>query len=141
MQKQSKYTNEPKKAIILFDGFCNLCNASVNFIIRRDRKDLFRFSTFQNDTGRAIAKKLGIENLVSDTLILYQHGKVHTQSTAALTIARKLNGLWPLLYAFIIVPPPLRNAIYNIISRNRYKWFGRRESCMIPSKGMLKKFI
>lgn len=141
MLKQPKYANEPKHSIILFDGVCNLCNASVNLIIKRDRKDLFRFTTFQSDAGKEIAKKLGIETLVSDTLIVYQYGKVYTQSTAALTIARRLSGLWPLLYAFIIIPPPLRNAIYNVISRNRYKWFGRRENCMLPTKETLEKFI
>jgi predicted DCC family thiol-disulfide oxidoreductase YuxK len=141
MQGQPKYISKAKKATVLFDGFCNLCNASVIFIIKRDKKDLFRFTTFQSDTGKEIAKKLGIETLVSDTLIVYQHGKIYTQSAAALTIARSLSGLWPLLYAFIIVPPALRNAIYNVISKNRYKWFGRRERCMVPTKGILKKFI
>lgn len=141
MQKSKGYINESEKAIILFDGFCNLCNASVHFIIKRDKKDLFQFTTFQSDTGKDIATKLRIENLVSDTIILYQRGKVYTQSTAALTIARRLSGLWPLLYSLIVIPPPLRNAIYNVISRNRYKWFGRRDTCMLPTKETLEKFI
>ena len=141
MPKSSKYNYKTKKPIILFDGYCNLCNASVNFIIRRDRKDLFRFATFQSDAGKEIAKKLGIENIVSDTIILYRHGKIYTRSTAAIIISSKLSGLWPILYIFIVIPPPLRNGVYNLISRNRYKWFGRKENCMMPTKETLEKFI
>lgn len=128
------------KGVILFDGFCNLCNASVQFIIKRDRGDYFRFAALQSQTGKAIASKYNaLTN--ANSVILIEGEKKYIESTAALRIAKKLSGLWPLLYLFIIIPPPIRNCIYRIVAKNRYRWFGKRKECMIPSTKLQLKFI
>ncbi|NHB69998.1 DUF393 domain-containing protein [Bacteroidales bacterium M08MB] len=133
----STYTN---KSIILFDGVCNLCNASVQFIIKRDKGDYFRFAALQSETGKAIANKYDVSDNAS-SVILIENEKKYTESTAALKIAKKLSGLWPLLYLFIIIPPPIRNSIYRIIAKNRYRWFGKKDECMVPPPEQTHKFI
>jgi predicted DCC family thiol-disulfide oxidoreductase YuxK len=127
--------------IILFDGVCNLCNASVQFIINRDPKAKFRFTSLQSEAGQTIMKKFGLPDQALYSVMLVRDGKVHDRSRAALEIARGLSGLWPLMYAFIIVPPFLRNFVYDWISRNRYKWFGVRQECMMPTPDMKVRFI
>ncbi len=128
-------------AIILFDGVCNLCNSSVQFVINHDRKDKFRFASIQSEIGESLLKKFNINRSITDSLILIENNRAYTQSTAALRIAKELNGLHPLLYLFIIVPPFIRNAVYDLIAKNRYKWFGKREECMIPTDELRRKFI
>ena len=107
--------------IILFDGVCNLCEASVNFIIKRDKKKKFRFVPLQSDAGAKLLEDAGIRTDRLDTLILLKHGIPYTKSRGALEITRELDGLWRLLYAFIIVPRPIRDAAYSLIAKNRYK--------------------
>src|SRR4051794_20202016 len=108
-------------AVILFDGVCRFCNASVNFVIRHDKRDYFRFAAQQDEPGLAIMKLAGLESGRLDTLILHEDGKTYTRSTAALRIARKLSGGWWLLYAFVIIPRPLRDFCYNLLAKNRYR--------------------
>jgi len=132
-------TTYATKSIILFDGVCNLCNASVQFIIKRDKGDYFRFSTLQSETGKAMANKYGVSANAS-SVILIEGEKKYSKSTAALRIAKKLSGLWPLLYLFIIIPPPIRNGIYRIVAKNRYSWFGKKDECMVPSPEQTHKF-
>ncbi len=127
--------------IILFDGICNFCNDKVNFIIRKDKKDYFRFAALQSEIGKKILSNHGIEMANPDTFILVENGKSYDRTTAALRVARKLNGLWPMMYGFIIVPPFLRDIVYKIIAKNRYKWWGEKESCMIPTPELRKKFL
>lgn len=129
------------KAIVLFDGVCNFCNRSINFIIRHDKNDYFRFAPLQSPTGQELMKKNGLEGAAPDSVVLYENGKLYTKTSAALRIARKLNGAWPLLYGFIIVPPFIRDIAYTIIARNRYRWWGKTESCMVPTPGLRRKFI
>jgi predicted DCC family thiol-disulfide oxidoreductase YuxK len=131
----------PDTSIILFDGVCNLCNGAVQFIIRRDPRGHFKFAAQQSDTGKAILQQFHIKAGEAETIILIEGGQHFTQSTAALRISKRLRGLWPLVYAAILVPPFLRNAIYDYIARNRYRWFGRKDQCMIPTPEMKKRFL
>ena len=112
--------------IILFDGVCNLCNSSVQFILRHDKKKQFVFASLQSDPGQELMKKFGLPLTELNSFILIENGKMYSRSTAALRVVKKLNALWPGLYIFIIVPRFIRDAVYNWISRNRYKWFGKR---------------
>lgn len=127
--------------IILFDGVCNLCNHSVQFVINHDPRSQFRFAALQSPTGQALLEKhhFNKEKLLSVVLVI--EGKAYDRSRAALEIARRLSGLWPLMYAFVIVPPFIRNFVYDWISKNRYRWFGRTEECMIPTPELKARFI
>ncbi len=126
--------------VILFDGECNFCDSSVQFIISRDPKGLFHYSSLQSDTGRELMRKYGVREDV-DSMVLIENGKVYYKSAAALRICRHLKGAWKLLYSLIIVPRPIRNAVYDVIARNRYKWFGKKESCMLPPPSIRKRFL
>ena len=128
-------------ALIFFDGVCNFCNDRINFIIRHDKRDYFRFAPLQSEVAEKMLKEHKPEALGGDTFILFENGKVYDRTTAALRIARKLDGAWPAFYALIIVPPFLRDIVYRIIAKNRYKWWGKRESCMIPTPEVRKKFL
>mgnify|MGYP001303898982 CR=1 FL=1 len=129
------------KKIILFDGVCNLCNGSVVFIIKRDKKDVFRFAAIQSEEGQKLIDKHQIDTTKVDSILLFDGEKHYAKSTAALKIARNLKGGYPLLYGFIILPAFFRNWVYDIIARNRYKWFGKKESCMIPTPELKGKFL
>jgi predicted DCC family thiol-disulfide oxidoreductase YuxK len=126
-------------AVVLFDGVCNFCNSSINFIIKRDRKGYFKFAPLQSE----IAQKLVGDKTkpMPESVILIENGQTYDRSSAALLIAKKLDGLWPLLYIFMIVPKPIRDAVYNLIGRNRYKWFGKTEACMIPTPEVRSRFL
>lgn len=128
-------------AIVLFDGVCNLCNHSIQFMIKRDPKGYFKFSSLQSEIGQQLLQKYGLPSENMDTIVLIENENVYTYSTAPLRIARKLTFLWPLLYCFIIVPPFIRNPIYLWISRNRYKWFGKKDSCMLPRPDIQQRFL
>ena len=127
--------------VILFDGLCNLCSGSVQFVIKHDPRHQFRFASLQSHYGQQLLQQSGLPTQAFNSFILYQDGKVYTKSTAALRVARQLNGLWPLLYGFIIVPAFIRNAVYNFIARNRYRWFGKREACWLPTPELKSLFI
>ncbi|RQO31415.1 hypothetical protein DBR32_05480 [Taibaiella sp. KBW10] len=126
------------KALVLFDGVCNLCSSSVQLIIRNDTKDYFRFASLQSEIGAQVLQQ---SNIHTDSIVLVEQGRIYTQSSAALCIARRLKGLYPLLYGFMIIPKLLRDAVYGFIARNRYKWYGKKEACWIPSPELKNKFI
>jgi len=132
---------EHSKPTILFDGVCNLCNGFVQFIIVRDKKRYFRFASLQSDYVASL--NLDAENLISDmnTVILLENGHIYTKSAAVLRIIRHLRFPYPIAYMFIIIPSSIRDFVYNWISRNRYKWFGKREACMIPTPDLLDRFL
>ena len=130
-----------KHKIILFDGVCNLCNSSVNFIIDRDKKNVFKFAALQSDTGRDILNKFSLSTDEFHSVILIDDDKYYKGSTAALKIAKELGLFWGLLYAFIIIPTPARDFFYNIIANNRYRWFGKKDSCRIPTPELKEKFL
>lgn len=113
--------------IVRFDGVCNLCQASVQFIIRHDRTGKFKFAPLP--AGE------------SGTVVLEADGRVYTKSTAALHIARKLDGAWKLLYALIVIPRPIRDALYTYIANRRYRWFGRQDTCMVPTADIQNRFL
>ena len=132
---------EKKHKIILFDGVCNLCNSSVTFAIKRDKNDIFRFAALQSEIGMQLISKFKIDTSQTDSIILIEGNKYYEKSSAALHIAKHLSGGWPLLYGFIILPKFIRNAVYDFIAKNRYKWFGKKESCMIPTPELQAKFL
>ncbi len=126
---------------ILFDGVCNLCNGSVQFVIRHDPGGKFRFAALQSEFGQEQLTKHGIDPSQLLSIVFLINGRMFDRSRAALEIARRLNGLWPLLYIFVIVPPFIRNAVYNWIARNRYRWFGKQDACMIPTPELKSRFL
>ena len=129
------------KGIILFDGVCNFCNTSINFIIRKDKNDYFRFLTLQSEKGKAIVERYNLDPENLQTVILLENGRIYTRSTAALRIARKLKGGWKLFYGFIVIPAMIRDMGYNLIAKYRYKWWGKQEACMVPTPEIRKKFL
>jgi predicted DCC family thiol-disulfide oxidoreductase YuxK len=126
--------------IILFDGICNFCNASVQFIIKRDPQAHFRFASLQSEVGKKMLTKYRIPEDIN-SFILIAGERYYTKSSAALRVCKHLKGFWKLFYVFILVPRPIRDCFYHFIAGNRYKWFGKRESCMIPSEDIRKRFL
>ena len=131
------------KKIILFDGVCNLCNTMVNFVIERDTKDAFRFVALQSETGIAILKKIGLFDKNIDSIVLYEPGVAYFyKANAALEIAKSLGGIYSVLgYVLNIFPDSILNFGYDIIAKNRYKWFGKQDACMIPTAEVKSKFL
>ena len=127
--------------IILFDGVCNLCNSSVQFVIKRDVKDQFRYAAMQEPAGQALIKQYDIDTAKVDSIILIDNQKAYLKSTAALRIAKYLKGPVSLLYGFTIVPVFIRNWVYDFIAKNRYKWYGKKDACMIPTPELKSKFL
>ncbi|MHA7102879.1 thiol-disulfide oxidoreductase DCC family protein [Roseivirga pacifica] len=138
MGKNSSIENQD---VLLFDGVCNLCNGAVNFIIDHDPKGHFKFAALQSDFGQEKLKELGYNQQDFDSLVLLSEDKVYKKSSAALRIAKKLSGLYPLLYVFIIIPPFIRHGVYDIIAKNRYKWWGKRDSCRMPTPELRARFV
>jgi predicted DCC family thiol-disulfide oxidoreductase YuxK len=134
--------NLPKdKKIVLFDGVCNYCNDKINFIIKNDKQDVFRFVALQSETGQKIIKYLGINNSI-DSIVLYEPGYAYfIKSEAVFRIIKHLSSSVKLLLVFNFIPTKVKNLLYDNIAKNRYKWFGRMESCMIPSEDITSKFI
>ena len=128
-------------SIILFDGVCNLCNGAVNFVIKRDPGNVFKFTPLQEKQGVLLLKKHAIDAQELDSIVLVENKKVYTKSSAALRIARKLSGLWPLFFVLLIIPRFIRDGVYDFIAKNRYKWFGKKEQCIIPTPGLREKFL
>ncbi|WP_345274387.1 thiol-disulfide oxidoreductase DCC family protein [Flaviramulus aquimarinus] len=135
--------NIPKhKKLILFDGVCNLCNSSVLYVIKRDKKNLFMFAALQSETGKHIIEKHNINTTKVDSIILYNPEKgIDYKSTAALKIASKLGFPTNILAVFLIVPNFIRNWVYDFIAKNRYKWYGKKEACMIPTPELRNRFL
>ena len=119
--------------ILFFDGHCNLCNNSVDFVITRDKKRVFRFAPLQGETAKDVLGDVNIDLEHPDSFVLSKDNEVYFRSTAALMVARQLGFPWSLMSVFLVVPPFIRDAVYNLIARNRYKWFGRKETCRLPS--------
>lgn len=128
-------------AIVLFDGVCHLCNSSVIFIIRRDPRGRFKFAPLQSPIGQALLQRHHLSTNTLDTFVLIEEGSAYTRSTAALRVARRLSGLWPLAYLGIVAPRVVRDALYRIIAQNRYKWFGQQAECMLPTPEVKERFL
>lgn len=128
--------------VILFDGVCNLCNSSVQFIIKRDPKAYFRFAALQSEIGKKLLEDKGIHQEGDpDSVILVGEHELHSKTDAALRIAGKLSGLWPAFQIFLILPAWMRNPVYDWIGRNRYRWFGRQNACMMPDPALRSRFL
>lgn len=127
--------------LILFDGVCNFCNFWVNFIIVRDRKARFNFTPLQSVNAQQFLKSKSIDSTKIDSIVLIVNDEIFLKSSAVIQIARKLDGFWKLFYIFIIIPPFLRNRIYDFVASKRYKWFGRRDTCRIPNDSEKERFI
>lgn len=130
------------KKIILFDGVCNLCNNAVNFVIKHDKKDVFRFASLQSELGKKLVAERGLDPNDLDSIVLIEPGVAYyRKSTAALEISRDLSGGYSLLKHFLFIPEGLRDSIYNYVANHRYKWYGKKESCMIPTPELKAKFL
>jgi len=140
MQLCEKIMLENNK-IILFDGVCNLCNGAINYVIKKDKKNVFKFAPLQSEIGIKLTSKFNIDTSKVDSIILVDGEKHYEKSSAALHIAKHLSGAYPLLFGFMIVPKFIRNEVYDYVARNRYKWFGKKESCMIPTAELQSKFL
>ncbi|SES24333.1 thiol-disulfide oxidoreductase DCC family protein [Salipaludibacillus aurantiacus] len=127
--------------IVLFDGDCNICDTSVQFIIKRDPQQKFAFASLQSDTGKALLKKYQVDRRTDSIVLIEKSGKIFEKSSAALRIARRLKGGWKLTALFLIVPPFIRNFFYDLIAKNRYKWFGKKSSCRMPTPDERKRFL
>lgn len=127
-------------AIVLFDGECNLCDWSVQFILKRDPHGYFQFASLQSEIGQTLLKKYNVP-LTTDSIVLIEKNAYYSESTAPLKIVRKLTGLWKLLYVAILIPKSLRDIVYKWIAKNRYKWFGKNEQCMLPTAEQHKRFL
>ncbi len=128
-------------AIILFDGVCNFCNSWVNFTISRDHRQFFQFAPLQSEKAIELLEKHGVNKQDTDSVVVIEDGIAYTYSTAALRIAKGLGGIWSLAYAFIVVPKFIRDGIYKWIAKNRYKWFGEKDQCMIPTPEIRARFL
>ena len=140
-------------AVVLFDGVCNFCDASVNFVIERDGGGYFKFAPLQSDAGKELAEKYGLKSEAAptggagddlipiDSVILVEDGEAYTYSTAALRIVKRLGGFWPLLYGFIAIPKPIRDFFYRLFAKYRYRLFGRKDECMLPSPEVRARFL
>jgi predicted DCC family thiol-disulfide oxidoreductase YuxK len=131
---------EPVSPVVLFDGYCNLCSRSVAFILRRERSDVFRFASLQSEYAQGLLERMGIGDEAPDSVILVEGDRWYTRSTAALRITRKLRRLWPLVYGLVIIPRFIRDPLYDWIARNRFRWFGRRQTCFVPHRSVRHKF-
>ena len=129
------------KPIIFFDGVCNLCNSSVQFILKKDVNNVFLFSSLQSDAAKDILLQYNLENFDLSSIILLENGVIYQKSTAILKIAKRLKGIYKYTYVFIIVPKFIRDSVYSLIAKKRYKWFGKRDSCMVPTKEIKFRFL
>ena len=133
--------NTKNKSLVLFDGVCNLCNASVKFIVKHDKKEQFLFASLQSDVAKELLLQYNSKKITMDSIILIENNAFYEKSTAALRISKKLNGSYKLLYIFIIIPTFIRDWVYNYIAKNRYKWYGKKDTCMIPTPALKNRFL
>ena len=131
----------PTEHIIFFDGVCNYCNSVVQFVIRHDRAQKFSFAALQSDYGQAFLKEQQLNHQSFDTFVYQQRGKVFTKSTAALLVAKELGGFWKLFALLLVFPAFIRNPFYDLIAKNRYRIFGKMESCMVPTAAQRERFL
>jgi predicted DCC family thiol-disulfide oxidoreductase YuxK len=127
--------------LIIFDGVCNLCNGAVQFVITHDPAAAFTFTALQSDTGQQILRDYDLPSINFESFIYIRNGILYQRSTAALYVLKDLGGIWGMLYAFIIIPRPIRDAVYDLVARYRYRIFGKRETCMIPTPDLKKRFL
>lgn len=130
-----------KRHIILFDGVCNLCNRSVQSIIKKDKKGVIKFASLQSDTGQNLLMEFELPKGDFQSFVYIKNNRCFTRSDAALEVAKTLQGIWEVAYIFKIIPKFIRDGVYNIIAQNRYKWFGEKDACMIPTPELRERFL
>ena len=128
-------------AIVLFDGVCNFCNASVNFVIERDKTGYFKFAPLQSEIGEELVAKHGIDTAETDSVIVVENDRAYTHSSAALRIAKRLDGLWSWSFGLVIVPKPIRDFLYRLFAKHRYRLFGKKDACMMPTPEIRARFL
>jgi predicted DCC family thiol-disulfide oxidoreductase YuxK len=128
-------------SVILFDGYCNLCSRSVQFVLKHDRKAKFRFASLQSEYGKLLLQKHQLPTESFGSFVLVEDDKIHLNSTAALRVVKSLSGMWSVLYFAIIIPRFIRDAVYGLVARNRYRWFGKRDSCWMPRTEWKERFL
>ena len=133
--------NTTEKPVILFDGVCNLCNGAVQFIINRDDKAKFMFASLQSDFGQQLLEKHNLNKTDFDSFILMENNIIYKKSTAALRMFSGLGGLWKLSYGLFIFPEFIRNFVYDFVAKNRYRFFGKKDACMIPTPALKARFF
>ena len=131
-------SNEP---ILLFDGICHFCDHSVQFVIRHDKLNTFKFAALQSNVGQELLKKYNLPTENFDSFVFISNNKCYQKSTAALQVCRSLGGIWKILYLLIVIPRPLRDGLYNLVAKNRYNWFGKKDQCMVPPPEVRKRFL
>lgn len=141
MTNKLKTGAEKEKPILLFDGYCNLCSGSVVFIIKREKRDTFRFTSLQSKFAQELLSKLNSDGNIPDSIVLVEADEMHYKSKAALEVARRLKFPWPLFYIFIVIPPFIRDWMYDFIAKRRYRWFGKKQQCFVPQKDVQHKFL
>lgn len=141
MSTPSENLLHPEHPVLLFDGVCNLCSGFVQFVIKIDPKGKFRFASLQSDLGQRVLKAAGLSTDALGTVVLVRRGQVFTHSDVALESARILGGGWSLFYVFKILPRFIRDGLYNWVARNRYRWFGQKESCWLPTPDLRRRFL
>jgi predicted DCC family thiol-disulfide oxidoreductase YuxK len=127
-------------SIVLFDGVCNFCSEAVNFVIKHDRENKFRFAPLQSDIGRDLREKYEIDESI-DSIVLIEDGQAFVHSSAALRLMKGLGGIWSLAYVFAIIPQPIRDYFYKLFAKLRYRLFGKHETCMVPTPEIRAKFL
>ena len=133
--------NDENKLIILFDGVCNLCIGSIQFIIKKDSKDIFRLAPIQSVVGQKIIKKHSINISKKDSIVLINGNNIQYQSTAVLSVLYKLKTFWKILLFLYIIPYPIRDYIYSLVAKSRYSLFGKQQTCIVPNKNIKSKFL
>lgn len=127
--------------VLVFDGMCNLCSQSVLFIIKRDKQAVFRFAPLQSEAGRHLLKQYGIDPGNVDSLLLIKDGNAYIKSEAALRLVKELQGSWKFLSVFTVIPKPIRDWLYDLVAKNRYKWFGKKDACIVPTEDIKTRFL
>lgn len=130
-----------EKPVILFDGVCNLCNGAVQFVVKRDKKKMFRFASLQSESGQELLNKFNLPTDDFGSFVLITGDNYLIKSSAALNVLKGLGGLWQMFYAFIIVPKPLRDFVYDLVAKSRYKIFGQNNTCMMPTPELRQRFL
>jgi len=133
--------NTNEHPVLLFDGVCNLCSSSVQFVIERDPGGKFRFASLQSEEAKSLLNRHQAYSEDLDSVVLVKNDKVYTRSSAALQVLKTMGGAWSLLYGLIIVPKPIRDFIYDWVARNRYKWFGKKDACWLPTPDLRSRFL
>ena len=129
------------KTILLFDGYCNLCHSSVLFVLKHEKNQEIYFTSLQSDVGISILNYYSIDPTKIDSIVLIEKNKAFIKSSAALRVLSYLNGIYPFGRGLLIIPAFMRNFMYDFVARNRYKWYGKRDSCLIPDKNLSKRFL